>query len=61
MFVDGFVDAFADCAGLGKEWAFFEFGCHGGIDESWFDGQDGYAGFGEAAAQALQEDGDCSF
>ena len=46
---------------MGEERAFLEFGCHGGVDESWFDGQDGYAAFGEAAAQALQEDGDRSF
>jgi len=46
---------------LGEERAFLESGCHGGVDESWFDGQDGYAALGEAAAQALQEDGDCSF
>ena len=46
---------------MGKERAFLEFGCHGGVDESRFDGQDGYAAFREAAAQTLQEDGDCSF
>ena len=46
---------------MSKERAFLEFGCHGSVDESWFDGQDGYAALGEAAAQALKEDGDCSF
>ena len=46
---------------MGEERTFLEFGCHGGVDESRFDGQDGYAAFGEAAAQALQEDGDRAF
>ena len=61
MFVDGFIDTFADAGRLGEEEAFFEQSRHGGIDEAGFDGEDGDARFGQTAAQPLQEDGYCSF